>query len=66
MRRKPRLPPGATYVGNGPVSTLFEWHDKMYRFAQGRRGGTIHRAYPICGKSIIFRAYWHRYTKRTR
>jgi len=43
---KPRLPEGASYLSNGPVSTVFEWHGQTFRFAQGRRGGRIYRARP--------------------
>jgi hypothetical protein len=62
-RRKLNLPKGAELVGNGPESTVFCWHGKMYRFAQGRRGGTIYVAHALVS-GIIMKAFWRREARR--
>lgn len=63
MIRKPNLPPGAEYLSNGPVSTVFLWHGRTYRFAQGSRGGTILRAHP-CVRGLVAEAAKRRRIKR--
>jgi len=64
--KKPNLPQGADYyLSNGPNSTVFLWRGLTYRFAQGRRGGTIYRAHP-CVAGIIYRAAMRRRTRRER
>lgn len=63
MRRKPNLPPGAEYLGNGPESTLFLWRGHTYRFVQGSRGGTILHAHP-CVRGLVAEAGRRRRGKR--
>lgn len=62
---KPNLPPGAEYLSNGPVSTVFLWHGKTYRFAQGQRGGIILRARP-CVAGLVYDAAMRRRARRAK
>lgn len=65
MASKLNLPPGAELLGNGPQSTVFWWRGQTYRFAQGRRGGTILRAHGFNGCfGLVARAFWQRRRRR--